>query len=37
MRVKGLKNIILSSGQMATSGGQQNGFLQRLEFVEDLE
>jgi len=35
MRVKGLKNIILFSDQMAAHGhGQQNSFLQRLEFVQ---
>jgi len=35
MRVKGLKNIVLSSDQMTTHGHeQQKGFLQRLEFVE---
>jgi hypothetical protein len=32
MRVKSLKNIILFSDHMA-AGGQQNNFLQRLEFV----
>ena len=35
MRVKGLKNIVLSSDQITTHGHeQQKGFLQRLEFVE---